>query len=510
MNNPDIYALDQAGRCLLCYNSPCSKACKSIDTGKAIRSYYFKNTQGASLQLAGTPNCASCTTQACRKVCLRGRVDNPIDIPFLISHIGQSQTASVSSSGSEPSLEIEFCGFRCENPFVLASSVITSTYDMCASALRAGWGGVATKTISYHKSREVSPRFDVSYKSAGHFGGFRNLEQLSEHPVERDFEWVKRLKRDFPSKLIIVSIMGSNEAEWQELARLTTQSGADIIECNFSCPQMTQGGMGSDMGQNSHLVRQYTKATRRGSTLPIIAKLTPNLSAPDEFVKAAIEGGADGIAGINTIKSLTNVDFQSADNAGIFGKTAVSGYSGRAVRPIALRFMHDTALILPPAQHTMSGMGGIETWRDAMDFIMIGCANVQVCTAVMEYGQRIIEDLTEGMQLFLKSRGLTSLNSLVGSALERIVAPADLDRQSIVYPQFNKTTCIGCNRCFVSCTDGGHQAIALTNGRLPMLIEHKCVGCHLCRLVCPVGSITQRERTTLNLETAQSPVANTI
>lgn len=497
MKNPDIYAAAEAGRCLLCHDPLCSKACKVIDTGRAIRSYYFQNKQGSSLRLADAPDCVSCTTKACQRVCVRGRVDKPIDIPFLISHIRENQPASEFTLKSVPSLEIEFCGIRCENPFVLASSVITSTYDMCASALRSGWGGVTTKTISYHKSKEVSPRFDVSCKLAGHFGGFKNLEQLSEHPVESDFEWIRRLKLNFPSKLIIVSIMGSDEREWQELARLTTQSGADIIECNFSCPQMTSEDMGSDIGQNSRLVRQYTQATRRGSTLPIIAKLTPNLSTPDDFVKAAMEGGANGIAGINTIKSLTNVDFKSADNTGIFGKTAVSGYSGRAVKPIALHFMYNTAMILPPAQHTISGVGGVETWRDAMDFIMIGCSNIQVCTAVMEYGQRIIDDLTEGMKLFLKSRGLTSLNSLVGSALDSIVAPAGLDRQSIVYPQFDKTTCVRCNRCFVSCTDGGHQAITLTNDRLPVLIQDKCVGCHLCRLVCPVSSITEGERITL-------------
>lgn len=493
--NHAVYATSEASRCLLCNDSPCSKACGKIDTGRVIRAYYFKNRQGAALRVAGSPDCMACETKNCQKVCIRKRVDRPVDIPFLITHIRkEATTLPVSKAGMEPTLAINFCGFRCENPFVLGSSVITSNYEMCAAALRAGWAGVVIKTLTRVLCREASPRFDVSDKYGSHFSGFKNLEQLSEHSVEEDLKWIKQLKANFPSKLIIVSIMGRDEAEWEELSRLATENGADIIECNFSCPQMTYKNMGSDTGQNNKLVETYTQACRKGTKLPILAKLTPNLSAPDGFVQAALRGGATGIAGINTIKSLTTVDFWTTANSGNSGKTAVSGYSGRAVKPIALRFMRDTATILPPERHTLSGIGGIENWRDAMDFIMIGCANIQICTAVMEYGQRIIEDLTEGLRLFLKEYDVPSLDILIGSALNNIVAAADLDRESILYPAFDKTTCIRCGRCYISCRDGGHQAIELTGGRMPQLIREKCVGCHLCRLVCPVGSIREGNR----------------
>lgn len=493
--NPAVYAASEADRCLLCNDSPCSKACGKIDAGRVIRAYYFKNRQGAALRVAGAPDCAACETRNCQKVCIRKRVDRPVDIPFLMKHIrGEAMGAPDPKTEVDPTLAIDFCGFRCENPFVLGSSVITSSYGMCAAALRMGWAGVVIKTLTRVLCREASPRFDVSDKCGSHFSGFKNLEQLSEHRVEEDLKWIKQLKADFPSKLIVVSIMGRDETEWEELSRLVTENGADIIECNFSCPQMTYKNMGSDTGQNSKLVETYTRACRKGTKLPILAKLTPNLSAPDGFVQAALRGGATGIAGINTVKSLTTVDFRTTGNSGNSGKTAVSGYSGRAVKPIALRFMRDTAAILPPERHTLSGIGGVESWRDAMDFIMIGCANIQVCTAVMEYGQRIIEDLTEGLQLFLKKNNVPSLDSFVGTALGSVVAAADLDRESILYPAFDKTTCIRCGRCYISCRDGGHQAIELICGRMPQLIREKCVGCHLCRLVCPVGSIREGDR----------------
>lgn len=496
ISNSAVYAASEASRCLLCSDAPCSRACGKIDTGRIVRAYYFKNPRGAALRLANAPSCEACPTKNCTKVCIRGRVDRPVDIPFLMNHIRMEEAKLPPlTSDEKPTLAIDFCGFQCENPFILGSSVITSNYQMCAMALEAGWAGVVIKTLTQVLCYETSPRFDVSEKSNGHFLGFKNFEQLSEHHAEEDLKWIKKLKANFPTKLIIVSIMGSDEKEWEELARLVTQSGAaDIIECNFSCPQMTYHNMGSDTGRNSNLVEAYTRACRRGSNLPILAKLTPNLSAPDRFTQAALRGGANGIAGINTVKSLVNVDLTTTVNSGIAGKTAVSGYSGRAVKPIALRFMYETAMLLPPEQHTISGIGGIENWRDALDFIMIGCANVQVCTAVMEYGQRIIDDLTEGLQLFLKGQGAPSLNGFIGAALNNIVTVSNLNRKSTLYPVFDKTTCVRCGRCYISCRDGGHQAIEIINGRTPELLRDKCVGCHLCRLVCPVGSIREGDR----------------
>ena len=209
---------------------------------------------------------------------------------------------------SSPDLAIDFCGVRCANPFILASSPVAHNYEMCVRALEAGWAGICFKTISFYPSHEVSPRFDQMEVDGVPFIGFKNMEQLSEASVEENFDTLYRLKQRYPDKLIISSIMGRTDDEWTRLAQYSTQAGADIIECNFSCPQMTQEGMGSDVGQSPELVRRFTAATRRGTHLPILAKMTPNIGQMTPVALAAHEGGATGIAAINTIKCITRID----------------------------------------------------------------------------------------------------------------------------------------------------------------------------------------------------------
>lgn len=205
-------------------------------------------------------------------------------------------------------LSIEFCGIKCENPFFLSSSVISNNFEMCAKALNMGWAGVVFKTIGFYVADEVSPRFDAIGKENTPFIGFKNLEQISEHPLEYNLECISKLKREFKDKVIVASIMGENEQQWTKLAELVTKAGADIIECNFSCPQMAEESMGSDVGQNPELVEKYCKAVRRGTSLPVLAKMTPNIGNMVIPAEASIHGGADGIAAINTVKSITRVD----------------------------------------------------------------------------------------------------------------------------------------------------------------------------------------------------------
>lgn len=393
-------------------------------------------------------------------------------------------------------ISINFCGVHCENPFFLSSSVVGNNYDMCAKALCEGWGGVVFKTVGFYLPDEVSPRFDTLRKEGTPFVGFRNLEQIAEHPLEDNLEWMRRIKRDYPEKVLVASIMGQNEGEWTKLAALVTEAGADIIECNFSCPQMTSRAMGSDVGTDPKLVRAYTTAVRRGTSLPILAKMTPNLSDMAIPAIAAVEGGATGIAAINTVKSLTNIDVDHMSALpSVNGKTAVSGYSGKAVKPIALRFIHDLAAAPELRGVPISGMGGIETWRDAVEFLLLGASNLQVTTSVMQYGYRIVEDLISGLSYYMEEHRAESLYDLVGAALGSIVPAERLDRATIQYPEFDGNSCIGCGRCYVSCFDGGHQAIEWkSEERLPELIEEKCVGCHLCVNVCPVESVRPGRR----------------
>ncbi|MFT8889513.1 NAD-dependent dihydropyrimidine dehydrogenase subunit PreA [Ethanoligenens sp.] len=393
-------------------------------------------------------------------------------------------------------LSISFCNVPCENPFFLSSSCVAGNYDMCSRALEAGWGGIVFKTIGFYQANEVSPRFDTLAHGGVPFGGFRNLEQISDHPLEENLDVLHRLKQAYPQKVLVASIMGETEDEWTKLAKLSEQAGVDLLECNFSCPQMTVKSMGSDVGQSEELVETYCRAVRKGTKLPILAKMTPNIGNMEPVAIAAIRGGADGIAAINTIKSITRLDVAHFNAyPDVDGQSSVSGYSGKAVRPIALRFVNDLARHPQLQNVPISGIGGIETWRDALEFILLGASNVQVTTAVMEYGYRIIDDMLDGLSEYMEEKEISQLSGLVGRALPHIVPSNALRRDYRVLPTFDHAACVGCGRCFLSCRDGAHQAIAWEKGpRKPHLLEEKCVGCHLCTLVCPTQAISPGKR----------------
>ena len=479
--NRQFHPKEEAARCLLCADAPCSKACKGGDPARAIRAIRFDNQQFAGQWVA---KCSDEDLEAAEKACIH--YDQPIRIRELLRAAGQGK-----ETDAEPDLSIDFCGLHCENPFFLASSAICTNYDMVARAFEAGWGGVFYKTICMQDINEVSPRFDaVQDNGIGDFYGFRNMEQLSENPVRVDFDILKRLKENYPSKIVVASIMGQTERQWIILAKMAEKAGVDAIELNFSCPQMRLAGMGSDVGQNSELVTFYTAYVKRNVSIPVIPKMTPNIAHISEPAMGAFFAGADGISAINTIKSIT-MNSRSAVSA----KKTVSGYSGRAVKPIALRFIYEMAKNPVLKNVQLSGIGGIETWRDALEFIQLGCRNVQVCTAVMQYGYRIIDDLLLGMKAYMKERGISRLDELVGEELPNFVLPNALDRQTIVYPNIDRERCIGCGRCYTSCMDGGHQAISFdSTTRQPRIIGKNCVGCHLCRLVCPTGAIGATKR----------------
>lgn len=385
-------------------------------------------------------------------------------------------------------LSIDFLGVHCENPFFLSSSPVGSCYDMCAKALKTGWGGIYYKTVGIFIPDECSPRFDITGEPGRSWTGFKNMEMISDKPLDVNLDYIHRLKKDFPEKVLVVSIMGENDEEWKTLAKDVTEAGADMIECNFSCPQMTSSAMGSDVGQNPDLVRQYCRAVTSATDIPVIAKMTPNLGHMEIPAEACIEGGAKGISAINTVKSITSLDLENMTGMPVVnGKSSISGYSGPAVKPIALRFIAQMKQDPRLKDVPISGIGGIETWQDALEFILLGASNLQVTTAVMQYGYRIVEDLISGLSYYMEDNGISHLSDLVGAALPNIVPADDLDRDFKVLPQFDKDACAGCGRCYISCYDGGHQAINWNaESRRPELDEEKCVGCHLCLNVCPV------------------------
>jgi dihydropyrimidine dehydrogenase (NAD+) subunit PreA len=468
---------EEAARCLLCQDAPCTKACGKGDPARALRAVRFDNEKLAAKWLEG---CSEEDLARAEKACIH--YDRPIRIREMAKALPDAPKAAAL-----PSLAIDFCGIPCENPFFLASSAVCTNYEMVARAFRAGWAGVFYKTICLQEIREVSPRFDAVGKP---FIGFRNMEQLSENPVEVDFDILRRLKRDFPEKVVIASIMGQSEQDWIDLAKMAEEAGCDAVELNFSCPQMRLSGMGSDVGQNPELVTFYTAYVKRSVLIPVIPKMTPNIAHIAQPAVGAYFGGADAISAINTIKSVT-----LGEGSEVNGCQTGSGYSGKAVKPIALRHILAMAKTEIMRGIQFSGIGGIETWRDALEFIQLGCRNVQVCTAVMQYGYRIIDDLILGLQHYMAERGVENLADLVGELLPKFYLPHDLDRDTIVYPKFDRSKCIGCGRCTISCADGGHQALEFApETRQPRLLAQKCVGCHLCRLVCPTGAIGVSKR----------------
>ena len=472
---------EEASRCLLCSDAPCTKACKTGDPARAIRAIRFDNHKPA---LRWVKDCSDNDLERAEQACIH--YNWPVRIKEVIHSIHQDDV----DDSNYPPLAINFCGIQCENPFFLASSAVCTNYEMVANAFDAGWGGVFYKTICLQEIKEVSPRFDALHNNAihGDFYGFRNMEQLSENPVEMDFDILHRLKQNYPTKVVVASIMGQTEEEWIKLAEMAEKAGCDAVELNFSCPQMKHKGMGSDVGQDPELVKTFTACVKSHVKIPVIPKMTPNITHIAEPAAACLQAGADAISAINTIKSVT-----MDAGAEVAGQRTISGYSGRAVRPIALR--HVLELALMPEKPVLSGIGGIETWRDTLEFIQLGCSNVQVCTAVMQYGYRIIDDLILGLQRYMVKRGITDLQQLVGEQIPKFMKPDHLDRETIIYPKFNLELCVGCGRCEVSCNDGGHQAIVFNSEtRQPRLVGTKCVGCHLCRLVCPAGAIGLTKR----------------
>ena len=474
--NRVVYRKDMVD-CVLCLDPPCSKACPCMDPGSILRSVWFDNEKGAKLQMK--EDCPSCPA-LCEKACMKS-----VPIKKVMEKVKRVTVSDVDIS-DEKLLESDICGIKIENPFLLSSSVVGSTYEMCARAFDEGWAGVAFKTLSLMDIHEASPRFSAIKGDTGSIIGFKNIEQLSDHTLEENLDIFRRLKENYPNKFLLASIMGRDEKEWEYLSRKVTEAGADAIELNFSCPNMVEDGTGSDVGQSPRVVELFTKAARKGTNLPILSKLTPNVGIMSPAAEASIRGGADGIAAINTIKSLIEIEPGS-------GKVAVGGFSGNSVRPIAMRFISELSQNKALEGKHISAMGGIETWKDALAFILLGAKSIQITTAVMQYGYRIIDDLKKGLLIFMKERGVT-MNDIVGGMVKKVVDVEEVERDIIVYPKFLREKCIGCGRCVISCMDGGHQAISFAPDRKPLMDPKKCVGCHLCILVCPEEAIVSSGR----------------
>ena len=493
-------------RCALCADAPCSKGCPAkLNPAGLLLSIWLRDEEGAAITLPEANPCEVCKAKEdgengglppCEGACVRkGEVPIKKIVERLYLEVKPNLEIKEVPEG-EDLLSCDMLGVPLENPFLLSSSVVASTYDMCARAFDAGWAGACFKTICTLDIHEASPRFSALKGSDGSIVGFKNIEQLSDHSVAENMAVFRKLKENYPTKFILASIMGQNEEEWEGLARECQKNGADAVELNFSCPNMMEDGLGSDIGQVPELVERFTAAARSGCTIPLLAKLTPNVDRMSPAAEAALRGGADGIAAINTIKSVTDINLHTfVASPAVHGRSAVGGYSGRAVKPIALRFISEMAMNPKLKDMHLSGMGGIESWQDAAEFMLLGAGSLQITTAVMQYGYRIIDDLKKGLKLYLAEMGLSNVKEIIGLGLSSLSETTDvLERDTIIFPKFNRERCIGCGRCTISCADGGHQALMLDENRKVVLDGSKCVGCHLCTLVCPESAISSTRK----------------
>ena len=476
MEMPRVIGRTNVVPCMLCAEPKCSGVCpRGLDPARQLRRIWFDNEAGVAARLRATTSCADCDAP-CVAAC---PVD--VEIPRVFGRLKACGADFPAVEPREDLLKTEICGIPLENPFLLSSSVVASDYDMCARAFDAGWAGAAFKTVSYMEMHEASPRYAALRGEGGNVVGFKNIEQLSTNPLEENLEIFRRLKKDYPTKFLLVSIMGRTEDEWRTLAEKCAAAGADALELNFSCPNMVEEGTGSAVGQDEPLIERFTRTVKAAVRIPVIAKLTPNVMSMLPAAEAALKGGADGLAAINTIKSLIPTRHTT-------GQVAVGGYSGRAVKPIALRFISELSGDARFKGLHLSGMGGIETWRDALDFIALGCGSVQVTTAVMVYGYRIIDDLKEGLARFLAVQGKT-MREIVGMSVGTVTELERVERDRVVLPRFLREKCKACGRCVLSCRDGGHQALSVGQDGKPILDPKRCVGCHLCTLVCPAFAV---------------------
>jgi len=401
-------------------------------------------------------------------------------------------------------LSCDCAGIKSPNPFWVASGPPSNTAYQAHRAFEAGWGGVVWKTIG-EPIVNVASRYSALNLGGMRMVGFNNIELISDRSPETNFREIAEVKRRWPHHAVIASLMVDTRERWHEFVKRSADAGADGIELNFGCPHgMCERGMGSAVGQNPDVAETIVGWAMEAATIPVIVKLTPNITNVVYAARAARRAGADAISLINTINSITNVNLDTfTPEPFVAGMSSHGGYCGPAVKPIALNMLHACAAD-PEVGLPISGIGGIGTWRDAAEFVSLGATSLQVCTAIMHYGFRIVEDMIDGLSTYLDSKGMRSLADLRGRAVPRVGEWKQLDLHYKRVARINHETCIGCNLCYIACEDGAHQCIDLVDptpyglgpGRVPgkpvpKVREDDCVGCNLCSLVCPVdGCIT--------------------
>lgn len=414
------------------------------------------------------------------------------------------------------SLQSNFVGIKSPNPFWLASAPPTDKEYNVVRAFRAGWGGVVWKTLGEDPPivNVNGPRYGAVYSGDRRLIGFNNIELISDRPLDVNLQEIKAVKQEWPDRAVVVSLMvPCEEKSWKRILPLVEDTGADGVELNFGCPHgMSERGMGSAVGQVPEYIEMVTRWCKQYTRMPVIVKLTPNITDIRYPARAAKAGGADAVSMINTINSIISVDLdQMAPNPTVGGKGTHGGYCGPAVRPIALNMVAEVARDPDMAGLPISGIGGVETWRDAAEFLALGAGNVQVCTAAMVHGFRIVEEMQEGLSRWMDEKGYRSVDDIIGRAVPRVTDWQHLNLNYVAKAVIDQDACIKCGRCYIACEDTSHQAITATkNGaRHFEVIPEECVGCNLCVSVCPVENCITMEQLTDGVDPrTKAPIVN--
>ena len=425
-----------------------------------------------------------------------------------------------------PDLSIDFCGVKAPNPFWLASGPPTNSEYQVRRAFDAGWGGAVWKTIGHEPIVNVSSRYGGLDYDGRKLMGLNNIELITDRTLEVNLQEIGRVKKAYPRHALLVSLMvESTRAAWHDIVKKTQDVGADGIELNFGCPHgMSERGQGSAVGQVPDYACMITEWVKEVATVPVLVKLTPNIGDITAIGRAAVRGGADGLSLINTLNSIMGVDLDTlAPKPAVRGQGSHGGYCGPAVKPIALHMVSALAAD-PQVRVPISGIGGVQAWQDAVEFLLLGATSVQVCTAVMHYGFRIVEQLASGLESWMLEKGFEHISDFVGKSVPCLKPWSDLDLNYKIVAEIDQEKCIHCGLCYIACEDGAHQSIRWERVPLHQFVEGNgqhltrsggvevlpgaggdivnvftikqdvCVGCNLCSLVCPVERcITMKE-----------------
>ena len=390
-------------------------------------------------------------------------------------------------------LRTNFLGIKSPNPFWLASAPPTDREVNVVRAFKAGWGGVVWKTLGEdpHIVNVSGPRYGAIHGPDRRLIGLNNIELITDRPLEINLQEIKKVKREWPDRAMVVSLMvPCEETNWAAILKRVEETECDGVELNFGCPHgMSERGMGSAVGQVPEYIEMVARWCKQHTRMPVIVKLTPNITDIRFPARAAKKGGADAVSLINTISSIMSVDLDAmAPWPHVDGKGTHGGYCGPAVKPIALNMVAEIARDQETQGLPISAIGGITTWKDAAEFIAMGAGTVQVCTAAMTYGFKIVEEMITGLSQFMDEKGYNSIEDFRGMAMPKVTDWQYLNLNYVVKAKIDQDLCISCGRCHQVCEDTSHQAITnLVDGKRRFKVkDEECVGCNLCAVVCPV------------------------